>query len=69
MAIKVEHELHARRKGRNYGVGLLLAGLIAIVFGLTVVKVLQLGDITQLDLDGRLDGPDTSVPITSEGTE
>lgn len=44
MAIKVEHELHERRKGRNYGVGLLLAGFIAIVFGLTVVKVLQLGD-------------------------
>ena len=63
MAIKVEHELHERRKGRNLGVGLLLAGLIAIVFGLTVVKVLQLGDITGLDLGGRLDGPDTSVPI------
>ena len=44
MAIKVEHEIHARRKGRNYGVGLLLIGFIAIVFGLTVVKVLQLGD-------------------------
>lgn len=49
MAIKVEHELHERRKGRNIGVGLLLAGLIGIVFGLTVVKVLQLGDITQLE--------------------
>ena len=44
MAIKLEHEIHARRKGRNYGVGLLLIGFIAIVFGLTVVKVLQLGD-------------------------
>jgi len=49
MAIKVEHELHERRKGRNMGVGLLLAGLIAVVFGLTVVKVLQLGDITQFE--------------------
>lgn len=49
MAIKVEHELHERRKGRNYGVGLLLAGLIAIVFGLTVVKVLQLGDARQFE--------------------
>jgi len=63
MAIKVEHELHERRKGRNLGVGLLLAGLIAIVFGLTVVKVLQLGDITGLDLGGRLDGPDSSVAV------
>lgn len=49
MAIKVEHELHERRKGRNVGVGLLLVGLIGIVFGLTVVKVLQLGDITQFE--------------------
>ena len=44
MAIQVEHELHARRKGRNIGVGLLLGAFIALVFGLTVVKVLQLGD-------------------------
>jgi CHASE2 domain-containing sensor protein len=49
MAIKVEHEIHQRRKGRNMGVGLLLAGMIAIVFGLTVVKVLQLGDAKQFE--------------------
>ena len=49
MAIRVEHELHFRRKGRNYGVGLLLAGVIAIVFGLTVVKALNLGDIRQME--------------------
>lgn len=45
MVIRVEHELHERRRGRNAGVGLLLVGFIAIVFGLTVVKVLQLDDI------------------------
>lgn len=49
MAIEVEHELHGRRKGRNYGVGLLLIGFIAIVFGLTVVKVLQLGEAGQFE--------------------
>lgn len=49
MALQVEHELHARRKGRNVGVGLLLIGFIAIVFGLTVVKVLQLGDAAQFE--------------------
>lgn len=49
MVIKVEHELHQRRKGRNVGVGMILAGLIAIVFGLTVVKVLQLGDARQFE--------------------
>jgi hypothetical protein len=49
MAIQVEHEIHERRKGRNFGVGLLLIGFIAIVFGLTVVKVLQLGDAAQFE--------------------
>jgi len=45
MAIKVEHEIHTRRQGRNIGVGVMLVALAAIVFGLTVVKVLQLGDV------------------------
>lgn len=49
MAIHVEHEVHQRRKGRNIGVGLLLGGFVAIVFGLTVVKVLQLGDLRQFE--------------------
>jgi len=44
MALQVEHELHGRRKKLNYGVGIILIGFIAIVFGLTVVKVIQLGD-------------------------
>ena len=39
MAISKEHEIHKRRFGRNMGVGLALAGFVAIVFGLTVVKV------------------------------
>ena len=39
MSLSKQHELHERRYGRNVGVGLVLAGLIAIVFGLTVVKV------------------------------
>ncbi|APX23990.1 MULTISPECIES: hypothetical protein [Salipiger] len=39
MSISKQHELHKRRLGRNVGVGLLLAAFIAIVFGMTVVKV------------------------------
>ncbi len=31
--------MHKRRFGRNLGVGLLLVGMVAIVFALTVVKV------------------------------
>jgi hypothetical protein len=37
--IRATHPLHERRKGRNLAVGLLLAGFIAVVFGMTVVKV------------------------------
>ncbi|MCY4153175.1 MAG: hypothetical protein OXE94_13210 [Aestuariivita sp.] len=39
MSIHVEHELHRRRLGRNLGVGLLLAALISVVFGLTIAKL------------------------------
>ncbi|ANT61723.1 hypothetical protein AYJ57_14650 [Salipiger sp. CCB-MM3] len=39
MGIAHEHELHQRRRGRNIGVGLVLAAFIAIVFGMTIVKI------------------------------
>ena len=39
MSLGRTHEIHKRRFGRNLGVGLVLAGFIAIIFGLTVVKV------------------------------
>lgn len=42
MAILKEHEIHKRRLGRNLGLGLVLAGFVALVFGLTVVKVTNL---------------------------
>lgn len=49
MAMQVEHEIHERRKGRNFGVGFILLAFIGIIFGLTVVKVLQLGDARQFE--------------------
>ena len=39
MAIHKEHELHSRRWGRNLGLGLALGLFVALVFGLTIVKV------------------------------
>ena len=33
------HEIHQRRLGRNVGLALVLVGLIALVFGLTAVKI------------------------------
>lgn len=37
--IRATNELHKRRFSRNLGVGLTLAFFVAVVFGLTVVKV------------------------------
>lgn len=54
MSLVKQHELHKRRCGRNIGVGLVLAALIAIVFGLTVVKVTT-GDF-QMQQEGATDG-------------
>ena len=39
MGLSREHELHKRRFGRNLGLGLVLAGFVALIFGLTVAKV------------------------------
>ena len=39
MGIAREHDLHKRRLGRNTGVGLALVAFVAVIFGLTVVKV------------------------------
>ena len=39
MAIRRDHELHLRRFGRNAGLGIVLLAFVAIVFGLTIVKV------------------------------
>ena len=61
MALKVEHELHGRRQGRNLGLGLVLLALVAIVFGLTVVKVLGLTDIRDMESFDHVGQP-PSVP-------
>ncbi|MFC4667418.1 hypothetical protein ACFO5X_02525 [Seohaeicola nanhaiensis] len=39
MSLRPVHDLHRRRFGRNLGLGLVLAAFVALVFGLTVVKV------------------------------
>ena len=54
MSLSKQHELHQRRFGRNLGIGLVLVALIAIVFGLTVVKVSR-GDF-QVQPTGVSDG-------------
>ncbi len=39
MPFRTEHELHNRRRGRNVGVGLMLAAFVVLVLALTFVKV------------------------------
>jgi len=33
------HEIYARRRGRNQGLGLVLGGLVVMIFAVTVVKL------------------------------
>ncbi len=57
MAIHVEHELHQRRRGINMGVLILLGAFVAMVFGLTVVKVTQLGDARRFEANDHVVRP------------
>jgi hypothetical protein len=42
MSLRVEHEIHGRRKGRNVGVGLMLGAFVILVMVLTFVKITQI---------------------------
>ncbi len=44
--IRATHELHDRRKSRNVGLGLTLAGFVIVILALTMVKVTR-GDPMQ----------------------
>ncbi len=46
MLPQVEHELHKRRRSRNIGLLVVLLAFVALVFGLSVVKITQ-GDMMQ----------------------
>ena len=49
MAFKADHELHKRRWSRNLGVGVVLAVFVALIFGLSVVKISTLGPVQGFD--------------------
>lgn len=74
MALKVEHELHRRRSGRNIGLGVVLVLFAALVFSLSIVKVQQGGSIQGFDHrptaptpNGGLPGP-AANPVAAPGT-
>ena len=45
MNFGVEHEIHKRRMSKNIGIGIILVTFVALIFGLTVVKVTD-GDVS-----------------------
>ena len=45
MNFGAEHELHKRRMSKNIGLGIILLTFVALIFGLTVVKVTE-GDVS-----------------------
>lgn len=69
MALQVEHELHRRRLGRNVGLGLVLLGFAALVFGLTVVKILTFGDVRAVEDFDHVSRPELAEPAAPAGTE
>ncbi|ALG89744.1 MULTISPECIES: hypothetical protein [Actibacterium] len=62
-AFHEEHELHKRRFGRNLGLLAVLSAFVAIVFGLTIVKVSEGGKIEAFDHAVR---PSLTVPEGGE---
>ncbi len=60
MALRPEHELHRRRRSRNMGLLTVLLLFVALVFGLSIVKITN-GDL----MEGFDHQPRASVlPIT-----
>lgn len=53
MAITRDSDLHMRRLSRNLGLGVVLLAFVAIVFGLTIVKVERGGKIEAYDHQPR----------------
>ncbi len=53
MGLAREHELHKRRRGRNTGLGVVLAGFVVLIFALTMAK-LKTSDDPAAVLDHRV---------------
>ncbi len=43
------HEIYARRRSRNLGIGLVLGGLVLLIFAVTVVKLTEGGTMQGFD--------------------
>ncbi|MEX1661945.1 hypothetical protein [uncultured Thioclava sp.] len=70
MAITRDSEIHTRRFSRNAGLGVVLLGFVAIVFGLTVVKVERGNKLEGFDHQPRVSAlpaePTSAAPAKTE---
>ena len=74
---QVEHELHQRRRSRNLGLLAVLLAFVALVFGLSVVKITQ-GDMMEgydhrprasvLPQDPDAPARSNAAPVAAPGT-
>ena len=64
MAIKAEHPLHGRRKRSNLLLGLVLGGFVALVFAITVAKMMNGQSMEAFDHTTRY-----SIEPTAEASE
>lgn len=70
MSLNRQHELHTRRSGRNWGVGLVLVLFVALVFGLTIVKVSNGDQMQGFDHTYRPEiDPANRFPVETGGTD
>ncbi len=44
MAMRKDHELHRRRRSRNVGVFLVLVAFVVLLYWVTVVKMVNIGN-------------------------
>lgn len=51
--MKTTHELHDRRKSRNIGVGLVLFAVVVLVFGMTFVKLIRIGEYQRAEAEAK----------------
>ncbi|MRX49171.1 hypothetical protein GI374_01690 [Paracoccus sp. S-4012] len=63
MAPRVEHDLHRRRRSRNLGLLVVLLALVALIIGMTMVRVSQ-GNMMK-GFDHRMG--DLPPPVVQEG--
>ena len=63
MAITRDSDMHKRRFSRNMGLGVVLIGFVALVFGLTVVKVQGGSKMEAFDHQPRVSALPASEPV------